>query len=226
VNVQVLSVAVIVSLATMTGYASPVDAQAAGGVAGAWKINKELTPMPDGDQPRERPRRPEGGHGGRGGSPMGGFGGGPGSGGPSESELRKMEAVRSRLQEISERLVIAVDGTNVQIVDARGRTANLHADGKSQQRVTGDGEFKSKTRFEGARLIVEEDFGGPKVISTFEPVQANEGRRLQVTVRAEGMRGLPEGGRGGRGGPPGGQPPGQDPRTRSVVRVYDLDGVE
>ena len=220
-NVRALPSVLVLSIATLAAMMPRAAAQGNSELVGAWTLNRELTPIPDQrERDRDRAPRPPGGGGGRGGPPMGGgFGGGfPGGGmgggrGPSESDMRKLEAVRSRLQDIPELLVISVDGTSVQIVDGHGRTANLRADGKSQDRVTGDGEFKSKTRFDGPRLIVEEDFGGPKTITTFEPLQSSEGRRIQVTVRAEGMK-MP--------GPPGrGEPDTQ--RPPSMVRVYDLD---
>jgi hypothetical protein len=146
-------------------------------VQGEWILNRDLTPaMPT----RDDMKRPEGqrrpGGPGRGGPPAGGggFGGGfgddPGGGrrGPSEKEIRKLEAVRRRIEEAPQRLVISIEGTRVQLVDELGRATNLVADGKKQERATGDGEFKSVTRLEGTRLVVEEDFGGPKVTTTYE----------------------------------------------------------
>jgi len=167
-------------------------------VQGEWFLNRDLTPaMPKRDDEVRRPEgpRPPGGRGGfpaGGGGIGGGFGGDPGGGrrGPSEKEIRKLEAVRSRIDEAPQRLVISIEGTRVQLVDEFGRTTNLVADGKKQERLTGDGEFKSVTRLEGARLVVEEDFGGPKVTTTYERL-ANDGEsRLQVTLQIDGM---PEG---------------------------------
>jgi hypothetical protein len=77
-------------------------------------------------------------------------------------------------------------------------------------RHVGEGEFNSKSHFEGARLVVEDDFNGPKVTTTYEPIlERGEIRQLKVTIHVESMGG------GGRGGPEG-------PRAaREVVRVYD-----
>lgn len=152
-------------------------------VQGEWSLNRDLTPaLPNNDDDVRRPegRRPPGGR-------FGGSGPGGVRRGPSDSDMRKLEAVRRRIQEVPQRLVISIEGPRVQIVDERGRATNLVADGKKQERLTGDGEFKSRTRIEGGRLIVEEDFDGPKVTTTYEPLASDGERRLQVTLKIEGM---------------------------------------
>jgi hypothetical protein len=74
----------------------------------------------------------------------------------------------------------------VTITDGFGRSWTLNSDGKKQERVTGEGEFSSKTHFEGAKLIVEDDFKGPKVITIFEPtLEGGEISRLIVTLTVE-----------------------------------------
>ena len=149
-------------------------------VQGEWSLNRDLTPAPpkrDDDVRRPEGRRPPGGgFPGGAGLPGGGFGGGdPGGGrrGPSEKDMRKLEAVRRRIAEVPQRLVISIDGTRVQVVDELGRAANLVADGKKQDRLTGDGEFKSITKLDGGRLVVEEDFDGPKVTTTYQRLASN-----------------------------------------------------
>ena len=188
-----------------------------GTVQGEWSLNRDLTPaMPKRDDDVRRPegRRPPGrggGFPGGGGLPGGGFGGGDPGGvrrGPSEKEMRKLDAVRRRIEEVPQRLVISIEGTRVQLVDELGRTTNLVADGKKQERLTGDGEFKSVTRLEGSRLVVEEDFGGPKVTTTYERITSDGESRLQVTLQIDGM---PEG-RAGRGD--------QSARV-PITRIYD-----
>jgi hypothetical protein len=217
----ILIVSASVMLAAPMG-ASGVD------VTGAWKLNRELsTPQTRAadrdDDGRGGAARPGGkgggggrvgGGGGRGGAGggIGGFGGrGMGGGSaPKEEELRKVEAVRRRMSEVPERLIITRNGDAVTITDDFGRSYTLKADGKKQERVTGDGEFKSKTRFEAAQLIVEEDFGGPKVTTTYTPtLEGGEIRRLEVSLKAEGMPGAGrerlarrQGNAGGRSGPP------------------------
>ena len=127
-----------------------------------------------------------------------------------------MQAVRDRLFDIPERLTITRGDGTVTIADAFGRTATLKTDNRKQPRLTGEGEFTSKVHYEGAKLIVEDDFSGPKVITTYEPVlDGGEIRRLKVTVAAENMPRGPGRGRGGPGGGPGGPP--------ETVRFYDVD---
>ncbi|MBY0496777.1 MAG: hypothetical protein K2Y23_21420 [Cyanobacteria bacterium] len=122
--------------------------------------------------------------------------------------MRKFAVVRRRIEEVPLRLVISIDGVHVQLVDELGRSTNLVADGKKQDRVTGDGEFKSIATFAGGRLVVEEDFGGPKVTTTYERLASDEAGRLQVTLQIDGM---PEG-RGDRGSQRAKVP---------ITRVYD-----
>lgn len=187
-------------------------------VQGGWTLNRDLTPaMPKrDDMKRPEGQRPPGDRGGRGGPPAGGggFGGGfgddPGGGrrGPSEKEIRKLNAVRRRIDEAPQRLVISIEETRVQLVDELGRTTNLVANGKKQQRLTGDGEFKSVTRLEGARLVVEEDFGGPKVTTTYERITSDGESRLQVTLQIDGTQEGP----GDRGRQSGKVP---------IMRIYD-----
>jgi DNA-binding winged helix-turn-helix (wHTH) protein len=178
----------------LTALASPsLAAQEATTVQGDWLLNRELSPPPqrvdDEDVRRPEGRRPQGGGGVTGGGrPVGGLGGGRQEGWPkpSDKERRRTEAVRSRMQEAPERLVISIDGTRVQIIDALGRATNLVADGKKQERVTGDGEFKSITKLDRGKLVVEEDFGGPKVTTTYERLQPDGTTRLQVTLQVDG----------------------------------------
>jgi hypothetical protein len=194
-------------------------------VVGAWTLNKDLTPMPDGNRrPSDGARggQGRGGGGGRGG--FGGRGGPGGSGGPSEEEMHRMQAIRDRLTEIPERLIITRTATTVNITDGTGRTWNLNTDGKKQERLTGEGEFSSKTHFEGAKLVVEDDFKGPKVITTFEPtLDGGEISRLIVTVKVENMQRGGRGGGGGRGGPPpGGRGGPEGPQSRGPTGVKRL----
>lgn len=215
-----LAVAVVLAVTT-----PPLVAisQESATVQGEWVLNRALTPAPPTreDDVRQPPgRRPPGGGGGfpgggappgGGGPPGGGFGDGGKAGsrqGPSDAERRKFEAVRTRIEEVPQGLVISIDGVRVQIADEFGRVTNLVADGKKQGRLTGDGEFKSTTKLAGGRLVVEEDFGGPKVTTTYERLTGEAENRLQVTLQIDGM---PEG-RGGRG----------DRSSRaSITRIYD-----
>jgi hypothetical protein len=196
-------------------------------VVGAWTLNRGLTTMPDRDE-RQPPEGRGGGQrrGGRGGiggvgGRGGGFGGpgGFGGGAPSEADTHRMEAVRARLSEIPDRLIITKTPTSVTIVDGFGRTATLKIDGKKQPRLTGEGEFSSKTHFDGVKLIVEDDFDGPKVTTTYEPIlDGGEINRLVVTITVDNMPGAARARLEGRGRPGG------DRQARPEVRrIYDAD---
>ncbi len=193
-------------------------------VVGAWTLNRDLTTMPEAGDERRAPEggRRGGGAGGRGGGRGGGVGGGIGRGGlggfgggnaPNEDDMRDVEVIRRRLAEIPRQLTITRNADSVTIVDEIGRSYTLKTDGKKQDRVSGDGEFTSKTRFDGARLVIEDDFGGPKLITTYIPVlEGGEIPRLEVTLKAENMPGAARerlAARGGRRGSPG------------IRRVYD-----
>lgn len=160
------------------------------GIAGAWRLNPELgTPLPPGGS-GERPR----GRGPGGGPPGGGRAGGGGMGipgmgrGPSEEDLRRMRVIGRRLTEPPASLVIVRDGTRVIVTDGDGRSVTYIADGRKEARVTGDGEFTSRARFEGDALIVDEDFGGGvKLTTRVAPTLSEERQRLEVTLKAAGL---------------------------------------
>src|SRR5262245_18856678 len=221
-----LTLASPAALATFTfqTVAAQTIATAKPDIAGAWVLNRDLTVVPQrGD--RERPggeQRGGGGHGGGRGGLGGGFGHGGGMGGgaagPSDEQIRKMQVVRRHLTEVPDRLIVVRDPKSVSITDGNGLRMNYKVDGKKQDQFTGDGEFTTKSRFDGDRLVVEEDFGGRKVTVTYTPVLDGDKARLEVTVKAEGGR--EGGGRGGPGGSSGEQPAGS---PRELKRVYDLE---
>ena len=198
--------------------------EAAPDITGAWTLNRDLTTTPERSREGrsgDRGRPPGGGMGGPGGiggrGGFGGMGGGGGRGGmggsrgPGDEERRQMEVVRRRMTEIPDRLVITRDGSRVSITDGEGHQTTLVADGKKQPRLTGDGDFKSVTHFEGAQLVVQEDFGGAKVITTYTPSQDEAGHpRLEVKVHAS-RGGHGDGRDGGHGGPP------------EATRVYEAE---
>jgi hypothetical protein len=156
-------------------------------IAGVWVLNRSLSPALNADQ--DIPRTPEQSAGRRRSSPWedGARSGGGAAPRINEKDVRRARVARDRLTDVIDRFSIVIDGTMLSIVDGLGRVTKLRADGKRQERVTGDGEFISTTRFDGDRLIVEDDFGRPKIITTYEPLIDGSTRRLQVTVRVEGL---------------------------------------
>ena len=139
----------------------------------------------------------------------------PGMGrGPSESDMRRLHVIQRRLYETPQTLLIVRDGARVTFTDGEGRTLTLNADGKKQQRVTGDGEFESRAHFEGEVLVLEEDFGGGvKLLTRFAPIVSEEQPRLEVTMKASGGPKPPD--RPQRDGEASRGP------ADSVTRVYD-----
>ncbi len=191
-------------------------------IAGAWVLNRDLSTVPErGEMGGPPGGRQGGGYGGGGG--RGGFGRPGGMGGgmsrPSDEDVRKMEVVRRHLTEIPDRLIVVREQQSVSITDGNGRRMSYKVDGKKQDQFTGDGEFTSKSRFDGDRLIVEEDFGGRKITTTYTPIVDGDKSRLEVSVTPEGARGL-SGGRGGPGGSPTDLPPAP---SREFKRVYNLE---
>ena len=194
-------------------------------VVGAWTLNRNLTEMPLEDARPAPPGERRGGSGGGGrgggmpGAGRGGFPSFPGGWDKKDEEQRKVEVIRRRLTEIPDRLVITTAAKEVTITDGLGRSYSLKADGKKQERVTGDGEFTSKTRFEGASLIVLDDFGGPQITTTFTPIlDGGEIKRLTVTIKADRLPGAAREKLERRVGQSGG-----DPSAREVTRTYDAD---
>lgn len=202
---------------------SPAPRAAELTVTGAWTLNRQLTQMP-----LERPA-PEGGHrgggggGGRGGGMIGGGRGGfpgfPSSTDTKEEEQRKTDVIRRRLTEIPDRLIITTTAKEVTITDGLGRSYSLKTDGKKQERVTGDGEFTSKTRFDGTRLVVLDDFGGPQLTTTYTPIlDGGEIKRLTVTLKADHLPGNARNKLERHVGESS-----SDPSVREYTRTYDAD---
>ena len=189
-------------------------------IVGAWRYNPELsTPVPPRPGDGERRRgggRPPGGGGRGGGIPGMGRGGGP-----SEEDMRRMQVIVRRVTEPPASLVVVRDGAKVIFTDGDGRTVSYKTDGKKEDRVTGDGEFSSKAKFEGEVLVVEEDFGGGiKLTTRVAPIVSENRERIEVMLKAAGLPKRPGGG-GGR--PPDGGNGGVRPQLESVTRVYERE---
>jgi hypothetical protein len=173
-------------------------------VTGAWTINRALTQPParDGIAGERRAGLPE-------------FGGGYDS---REIEDRKVEVIRRRLIETPDRLIITTAANHVTITDGLGRSYHLKSDGKKQERVTGDGEFTTRTRFNGGALIVEDDFGGPTLTTTYTPIlAAGEITRLIVTLKPDRLPGAARQRLERRVERDGGG------EAREITRVYDAE---
>ena len=142
-----------------------------------------------------------------------------GGGGPSEADMRRMRVIRDRLSQPPASLTIVREGARVTVTGADGRSVTYTTDGRKEERLTGDGEFVSRSRFEGDMLVIDEDFGdGVKLTTRATPVLSGDHEQLEVTLKATG---LPK--------PPGGQRP--DPNAweggtqrgpiDSATRIYE-----
>lgn len=162
-------------------------------LVGVWTLNKDMSDIPgksDGKGPGGGP--PPGGMGGGmpGGGGRGGMGGGmpPGGGGGrggDRDEMRRAGRITTDLATPAEGLTIVKDGALVMIAAADGRPLKLTADGKEEERLTGDGVIKSKTRWVGEQLVTEERIqDGPKVTRTY--TASSDRRQLTITVRVDG----------------------------------------
>ena len=180
-------------------------------VAGAWRLNRELSTkapqgMPGfGDDAGGRGRGAGGGPpgggmggppgggmggppgGGMGGPPGGGMGGPPGGGmggPPSEEEMKRMRDIFREASESPEQIVIAPGDGVVTITDSNGLVRKFATNYKKEKHQTAAGVVETKTKWEGAALVIETSAGsGLKVTRSYRLTP--EGRQLMVEVKIE-----------------------------------------
>jgi len=164
-------------------------------VAGAWRLNRDLsTKVPEempgsGHEPGGRGRGTGGAPpgGGRGGSPGGGMGGPPGGGmgaRPSEEEMRRMRGVLREASEAPDQFVIAPGDGMVTITDSTGLVQKFATTNKKEEHQTTAGIVETRTKWEGPVLTIETSAGGGlKITRSYRP--APEGRQLVVEVKIE-----------------------------------------
>jgi hypothetical protein len=188
-------------------------------IVGSWTLNKDLTDKPAaaggrGDEGggSRGGMGGGGGIGGRGGTGGGGIGGGIGGGGGGMGgggsrggmgggggmeggrggDPEKMKRTRSLVNDIARPAAgwtIVQDGARVLFTNSDGRTEKYTTDSKEEERLTGDGVIKSKTRWNGDQLIIEAKYqDGPKVTRTF--TVSSDLRQLIIHIKVEGG-GLP-----------------------------------
>lgn len=168
---------------------APADEPSASapGLSGRWTLDPEKSE--DGRAKlREAWQARGGGAGGgpRGGGPGGAGGGGGrgGPGGPGGGGDGFRETMRS-LVEAPPALTITQTPEEISIIEEEGRLRVLHADRKEYK---GTGGEKIRTRWEGARLIVEtKGERGPRLVETFE----GGPEELVTVARIDGGRGEP-----------------------------------
>jgi len=177
-------------------------------LVGAWKLNAERS-----EDPRAKMREAGGGRvpggmpGGPGGGGPGGMPGGPGGGKPGspggggwgggtgargvpptsgapQSGGRLGDASFTRPIAFGEELTVTNLTPEITMVDPEGEIRRLHADNKGYKDSSG---LEVKTRWEGARLVVETKTGRGLVKETWSV--DDDPRRLTVLVRMDNPSG-------------------------------------
>lgn len=223
-----LSLFAVVVAVSMAGAASSQTSPSATAdplqkFVGQWRLDRPGSTVPAAPPPDSRAggQRPgsSGRGGGRGVPGMGpiGFPGMGGGGQPNQDDQHRLDILRRRLSEAPETITISRNGVTLEFADSDGRSFTLKADGKKQDRITGDGEFKSRARLNGTALVVEDDFGdGAKAITTYTTMLYGDERLLEIQVTVEGLpTGPPR--------MPGGSSGGQRQPPNSSKRIYEFD---
>jgi hypothetical protein len=150
-------------------------------LAGRWKLNVDKSDdvgrlMREARDGRSGGLPPGGPGGGMGGPPGGGMGG------PGRPGVDPRESMRAVFEAPSELLVTPTEN-EVAILETDGRMRTLHPDGKSYKSEAGTRE--TKTRWEGARLVVEtKASNGVKVIETFAISPPPQGEAKAAAAKA------------------------------------------
>jgi len=200
-------VLVVVCTAAVLGLAAqqrPTEATnpATSAIVGVWAIDKDTSDLPNrmtsggpgAGVPAGGPGGGMGGagggiggRGGRGGGMPGGIGGFGGRRDPDE--MQRTRRIMADVSTPPDTLTIVQNGAFVILTANDGRSVKLTTDGKEQERLTGDGLVKSKARWDGDQLRIEEKIqDGPKVTRTY--MASSDRRHLIIAIRMEGG-GLP-----------------------------------
>lgn len=205
--------------------AQPVQARTT--MAGAWRLNPDLSRNPrqgrggdnGGEMGGRRGRFGGGMGGGYGGGDGGGMGGGYGGGygggmrggfgGGMGGRRMNPDAMRARMQLMREimqpqkrfTLTLIHDDKTVSFTYPDGQVYDYQADGKKEKHQFNDGTVESKTKWDHKKLVTEYDLGdGFKIVRTYE--LSSDGLHLDVSTKMEG---------------------GRMRRNREMKAVYDID---
>jgi len=156
-------------------------------VAGAWRLNRDLSTKAPQGMPGFGDDGGGRGRGAGGGPPGGGMGGPPGGGmggPPSEEEMKRMRDIFREASESPEQIVIADGDGVVTITDSTGLVRKFATNYKKEKHQTTAGVLETKTKWEGAALVIETSAGGGlKVTRTYRLTP--EGRQLMIEVKIE-----------------------------------------
>jgi hypothetical protein len=190
------------------GSAVALAAQDRPDVSGSWKLNHDLTALARAQEIEREPnigrRLPVGAAG----SPVGmGGGGGRGPTDTSSGSRRSSEEVAKAREGVRlaslvpERLTIVKDGKTFVVTDPAGVSQRLTPDGKTTKSEIGALTIDTKTKWDGATLVVERKFeGGVKANDRYSFTA--EPRRLVIVTKVEDTSALGD-------------------RPRTLHRLYD-----
>jgi len=198
-----LAVALVTAVVALTARCA-VSAQERPDLTGSWTLNADLTARARAQESASEPsvgrRLPIGGSGG----PVG-RGGGRGPTDVSGGRRNPEEAAKARegvrlASLVPEKLTIGRDGATLVVTDASGVVTRL-TPGKTEKSELGALTVETKSRWDGATLIVDRKFeGGVKATDRYS--LTSEPRRLAIVTKVENTAAVGE-------------------RARTLHRVYD-----
>ena len=162
---------------------------------GQWRLNRQLSAVPELGETAQEPSQPSQPRGGGFGGHRGGFGGrgggeGMGGGGGATTmpeDLLKMRAFVRSLAEPASILTILVAPAEVTMTDEQGVVRKFKTDGKKAQIDFGPGaNIDTKTTWEAGKLDLEIGSGSLKASETYQIT--SDGKMLVVTVQPPSMQ--------------------------------------
>ena len=210
---------------------SPADAAAR--LSAQWKLNKDLSSLPDPSAAGQSPGgrngggggggygggrrggggRGGGGYGGGGGAGGGGgYGGGAGAGGQATSNEQMLEA-RAVVREMTDApqvLNVVAAAEKVSFTTDEGIVRKFAIDEKKEKVDLGTAKVDVTTKWDSGKLSQDIELGSLKITRVFQVT--DEGHQLIVTVSMAGGR------RGGQGAAGGG------PAAAPMKAIYDKAG--
>jgi hypothetical protein len=220
-------------------------ADAAVRLSAQWKLNKDLSSLPDaqaaGPQPGGRNGSGSGGYGGGGGGRRGGggrggggyggggYGGGGGGGGyggrgggqsPNNEQMLEARAVIREMSDAPQVLNIVASVDAVSFTTDEGIVRKFAIDDKDKKEKVdlGTAKVDVTTRWDSGKLSQDIEIGSVKILRVFQVT--DEGHQLIVTVSMPGgRRGAP--GAGGAWGGSGAAMAGPAPGSAPVKAIYD-----
>jgi len=215
---------------------SPADAAAR--LSAQWKLNKDLSSLPDlsatgqpsggrnggggggygggGGGRRGGGGRGGGGYGGGGGAGGGGgYGGGAGSGGrgagqpTSNEQMLEARAVMREMTDAPQVLNVLASAETISFTTDEGIVRKFAIDEKKEKVDLGTAKVDVTTKWESGKLSQDIELGSLKITRVFQVT--DEGHQLIVTVS------MPGGRRGGQGAGGGGSAPAAPP----MKAIYD-----